>query len=137
MFAQGGPGVSPDPAVLAEQARRFFRDLLPAPLGSPGSPGSLEPRAIAVRPATEEVWTAAERAEERTGAAASGLSRLARRCATVMRVACASEDDRGALLLAAVIASVHLGPILDPARERIFGVRTARATLERSSRKDR
>lgn len=131
MFAQGAPGVTPDPAALAEQARRFFRDLLPAPLGA------LEPRAIAVSPATEEDWAAAERAEERTGAAASGLSRLARRCATVMRVACASEDDRGALLLAAVIASVHLGPILDPARERIFGVRTARATLERSSRTDR
>ena len=118
VFAQES-GAAPDPAVLAAQARRFF------------ATEELAARNVAVRPATEDDWAAAEQAEARTGAAASGLSRLARRCATVMIVACEADDpdDRGALLLAAVLASVHLGPILDPARERIFGVRTARVML--------
>ena len=66
---------------------------------------------------------------------------LARRCKTVWLIARgtsappstrdvnASPDDRVALLIAAVFASVLLGPILDG--DEIFGVRTARLKLER------
>ena len=74
---------------------------------------------------------------------ATGMGLLARRCKTVWLIARGTSappstrnvdaiaEDRVALLLAAVFASVLLGPILDG--EAIFGVRTARLTLERSA----
>jgi hypothetical protein len=48
----------------------------------------------------------------------------------VWLVETASEPDRAALLLAAILASVVLGPILSPDGRDLFGVRTARAKLE-------
>jgi hypothetical protein len=83
-------------------------------------------RAAFARPASEEDWAAAEAAEARAGA--SGLARLARRCATVWIVATEGADDALALRVAAVLASVLLGPILS-ANGEIFGVKTARARL--------
>ena len=61
----------------------------------------------------------------------TGLALLARRCQAVWIVERADgEPDRLALLLSAILASVLLGPILDPARGELFGVKTARAKLE-------
>jgi hypothetical protein len=54
---------------------------------------------------------------------------LAKRCPRVLLIESEGTDDRVALLLAALIASVELGPIVTPKAE-IFGVRTARMKLE-------
>lgn len=40
------------------------------------------------------------------------------------------DDDTLALTLAAILASILLGPILDPRRSELFGVKTARRKLE-------
>jgi hypothetical protein len=58
-----------------------------------------------------------------------GLYDLAeRRCGVVWLVEREGPKDRGALVLAAAIASVCLGPILGDGR--LFGVRSAREALE-------
>lgn len=75
---------------------------------------------------------AAEQAERAQGT--YGMALLARRCETVWLVACESDDDRVALTIAAVIASTLLGPILPPAGDELFGVRTARMKLEGRAR---
>ena len=79
----------------------------------------------------------AEDAERLSGARASGLGLLAKRCATIWLIVPESEDDRTALSIAAVFASSMLGPILTPGSTsdasgsaEIFGVRTARMKLE-------
>ena len=99
------------------------------------------------RPVAPREHDQAEEAERASQATGMGL--LARRCKTVWLIARGTSappstrdvarlvtpgggnavDDRVALLLAAVFASVLLGPILDG--EEIFGVRTARLKLER------
>jgi hypothetical protein len=80
------------------------------------------------RPREADDLEAAERADALAGS--PGLGLLAKRCEHVWLVATESADDRIALLLAAILASVVLGPILAPDGEAIFGVRTARARLE-------
>lgn len=89
------------------------------------------------RPRGADDLVLAEQAEARGGGA--GLALLARRCGTVWLIGLEREDDRAALRLAAVLASVELGPILAPVdpddrRPRdgpaLFGVRTARALLD-------
>jgi len=89
-------------------------------------------RRVVARPREPRDLEDAEAADARAGS--PGLGLLARRCAYVFRVECVNDDDRDALLLAAVLASVMLGPILAPAGDRIFGVKTARALLERPPR---
>jgi hypothetical protein len=96
------------------------------------------------RPALEADYAHAEAAE---GVDGGGLARLARRCGMVWLVErgdqalestseAASQSaleggrDRPALLLAAILASVLLGPILDGRARELFGVKTARAKLE-------
>ena len=66
----------------------------------------------------------------REGQRAGGLSDLARRCPYAWLVLAPSDDDRVALTLAAVLATVLLGPIVTPSGRRIFGVRGARMALE-------
>ena len=73
---------------------------------------------------------AAEVADAHAGS--TGLALLARRCGYVWLVESEGDDDRLALRLAAVIASVVLGPILSRDRQKLFGVRTARALLSSS-----
>ena len=51
-----------------------------------------------------------------------------RRCGSIWIVEREGPEDRTALVLAAVIASVCLGPILGDGA--LFGVRTARVMLE-------
>ena len=63
-------------------------------------------------------------------AADNGLYDLAeRRCESVWLVEREGPSDRAALLLAAIVASVCLGPILGDAPRELFGVRTAREKL--------
>lgn len=60
-----------------------------------------------------------------------GMALLAQRCPTVWLVVPESDDDRAALTIAAILASVFLGPILSSGE--LFGVRTARMKLESRS----
>jgi len=65
-------------------------------------------------------------AEQRAGF--TGMYDLARRCGWVWTIEREGPRDRAALLAAAVMASVLLGPIL--VDDELFGVRTARSKLE-------
>lgn len=85
-------------------------------------------RTLFVRARSPEDLASAEAAERAMGG--GGLSLLAKRCPTVVLVPLESEGDEAALLLAAILASVLLGPIVAPGRPEIFGVRTARLKLE-------
>jgi hypothetical protein len=80
------------------------------------------------RPRTDDDLAAAEEADIRAGS--NGLGLLARRCSTVWLVSAEKEDDQAALQIAAIVASVVLGPILSPGGTELFGVRTARLKLE-------
>jgi hypothetical protein len=79
----------------------------------------------------------AERAEAADPRRSSGLSLLARRCSTVLRVVRIDAGDpasaRAELLLAAILSSVLLGPVVDLGKPAIFGVRGARERLTPSS----
>jgi hypothetical protein len=71
----------------------------------------------------------AERAQGSTG-----MALLAQRCPTVWLIETeGGEEDRVALTLAAIFASVLLGPIVPPKGDRVFGVRTARLELEKKT----
>jgi hypothetical protein len=70
----------------------------------------------------------ADQAEARAGG--GGLALLARRCPTVWRLARDGVQDAAALRIAAILASVLLGPVLDPTVPALFGVKTARERLE-------
>jgi hypothetical protein len=95
-----------------------------APDGAP--PGV---RAVAGRPREADDLAVAAEIEARAGAA--GLALLARRCDTVWLVSRDGNADALALRLAAILASVLLGPILDCSAPELFGVKTARAKLDR------
>jgi hypothetical protein len=93
-----------------------------APLGE--SPGV---RLAFARPRDEEDLALAEAADARAGF--TGLALLARRCPTVWLVARETEGDGLALRLAAILASVLLGPILDTRSGELYGVKTAREKI--------
>jgi hypothetical protein len=84
-------------------------------------------RRLTARARTDEDLILADAAEVRAGG--GGLAGLARRCPTVWRVVRETDPDPLALRLAAILASVLLGPIVDPAGPDIFGVKTARERL--------
>jgi hypothetical protein len=131
-----------DVAALTHQARRFFEATVDvAPGGAVELPYTIATRLSVVadaggrgarrcvaRVADVQDWAAAEQAEARAGY--TGLSLLARRCASVWIVEAEAEEDLVALRIAAVLASLLLGPILAPRGASLFGVRTARAKLE-------
>ncbi len=85
-------------------------------------------RAVITRPSTPDDHALAEALEHQQGT--YGLALLARRCPRVWLVESEGPWDPVSLLVAAVIASVELGPIVDPGREALFGVKTARAKLD-------
>jgi hypothetical protein len=85
-------------------------------------------RSAAARPCTSEDLADADAAEARAGG--GGLALLAHRCRVVWVVEREAPSDALALRLAAVLASVMLGPIFDPSSGELFGVKTARAKLE-------
>jgi hypothetical protein len=126
-----------DVAAWDAQAQRFFSTRL-ALLGQAGDgeariqvtppAGPAGERALSLRPRTEEDMALAEAAEVR--AHGGGMVLVARRCHSVWLIAREGEDDRLALRVAMVIASVALGPILDARGPDLFGVKTARARLE-------
>jgi hypothetical protein len=132
VFAQ--PAVAPvDIDAWSAHASRFFAtriglagekdSFVVAPDGHP--PGV---RSAAPRPCTDEDLAAADAAEARSGG--GGLALLARRCQSVWIVQRETPADPLALRLAAILASLLLGPILDPESGELFGVKTARAKLE-------
>jgi hypothetical protein len=119
-------------------AQRFFATRLalagdadaaePCILVTPPAPARAGERRIAWRARRAEDLALAEVAEERAGG--GGLLLLARRCPAVWLVERQVEDDRLALRLAMILASVHLGPVLDERGPDLFGVKTARGKLD-------
>jgi hypothetical protein len=99
------------------------------------APAGEEPgvRSAFARPREARDLALAEAADARAGAA--GLALVARRCDTVWLVARDADEDRLALRLAALLASVLLGPILDCKAGELFGVKTARAKIEAMGRR--
>jgi hypothetical protein len=93
-----------------------------APEGEP--PGI---RHVFARPGQADDFALAEAADT----AGTGLALLARRCGMVWLVLREMRRDPLALRLAAILASVLLGPILDYSANELFGVKTARAKLDR------
>jgi hypothetical protein len=84
------------------------------------------------RPADIGDVAIAEEAERAQGS--SGMALLAQRCPTIWLIETeGGEEDRVALTLAAIFASVLLGPIVPPKGDRLFGVRTARLELEKKA----
>jgi hypothetical protein len=94
-----------------------------APEGEP--PGV---RSTLARPSEADDRALAETIDARAGI--TGLALLARRCGMIWMVAREGERDRLALRLAAILASILLGPVLDAAAGELFGVKTARAKLD-------
>lgn len=81
------------------------------------------------RPADTTDGALVEDAERHQGS--TGMALLAQRCPTVWLIETeGGDDDRVALVLAAIFASVMLGPIVPPRGDDVFGVRTARLKLE-------
>ena len=89
--------------------------------------GAAGVRSAWTRSRTADDLALADAAEARAGG--GGLALLARRCPWVWLVERDTIDDRLALCLAAILASVLLGPVLDARAGKIFGVRTAREKL--------
>jgi hypothetical protein len=143
VFAQQ-PAPALEVEALVRQAARFFSTTLAVRAVADGAltEGALtdgifaaqvtvngETRACFGRARTDEDLAAAQDAETRAGY--TGMSLLAARCATVWLVEVTGARDDGALLVAAVLASVVLGPILSPDGTELFGVKTARGKLGR------
>ena len=108
-------------ALLGQAANGEARILVTPPEDPTGE------RVLSVRPREAADLALAEEAEVRANG--GGMVLLARRCRSVWRVAREGGDDRLALRLAMVLASVVLGPILDARGPELFGVKTARAKL--------
>jgi hypothetical protein len=121
-------------------AARFFRTRLSladatGPAGCAvrvapeGTPAGV--RRIRARPRDEDDLAAAVAADVQN----TGLATLARRCGTVWLVEREAEDaplaGSTALRLAAIVASVVLGPILDARVPELLGVKSARNRFER------
>jgi hypothetical protein len=126
-------------AELVQRAARFFattleltgedRTGLPDEVVTARVTANGEARTCFGRPRVPDDLAAAEEAETRAGY--TGMSLLAARCRTVWLVEVTATPDDTALLVAAVLASVLLGPILSPDGTELFGVKTARGKLGR------
>jgi hypothetical protein len=133
----------PDGATWDAQARRFFGASLTVRLGESealsdgGARIAVTPegapqaeRNVRARRATDADYALARDAEVRMSG--GGLGSLARRCPVVWEVEREADSDPDALRVAAVLASVLLGPIVDARGPDIFGVKTAREKLSRA-----
>ncbi|MFO0678801.1 MAG: hypothetical protein U0169_19880 [Polyangiaceae bacterium] len=124
-------------AEVARNAARFFGTRVDVdPTAADGdvdvtvAPEDLPPRSLVLRgrEATGDDRFDAERAEaEGDPRTSAGMAALAARCPSVWEFE-ADTDDVHALALAAVLATVFLGPVLAPDGT-VFGVRTARERL--------
>ncbi len=135
-----------DVSAISGQARRFFAtelglmaeknygDVPPvsddADVVVSGPDANAGVRRCSARPVTAEDLEKAASAEMRV--TYTGLSGLAKRCGYVWLVSAEGPTDVTALLIAAIFASVFLGPILAPDESELFGVKTARLKLERA-----
>jgi hypothetical protein len=146
VFAQS-PDARIDIGAWTSHAERFFGTRLGLTADKRYAPGQV-PRAddarfvvapdgetpgireASARPCEAGDVALATRADERAGPGGTGLALLARRCQTVWLVSRVVDPDPLALRLAAILASVMLGPILDPMTPELFGVKTARAKLQ-------
>ncbi|HEY4016074.1 MAG TPA: hypothetical protein VGM06_22215 [Polyangiaceae bacterium] len=132
VFSQSGGAVDID--AWNQHASRFFAARLgfasaaPEDLSFVVAPDGATPgvRAAHARNTVPEDHALAEAAE---GGRGGGLALLAKRCGTVWLVERQDPADILALRLAAILASVLLGPIVDPAIPEIFGVKTAREKI--------
>jgi hypothetical protein len=118
------------------QARRFFGATLTAGAHDDRlavTPDGQAPagRVVRARSATPEDHALASEAEARMSG--GGLGLLAQRCPVLWEVEREADRDPDALRVAAVLASVLLGPIVDPRGPEIFGVKTAREKLARAA----
>lgn len=144
VFAQRADA-SLDVPALKRQAERFFGTRLGLTVDKAYGPGAVREDAARVvvhgddpsasgtrlcfgRGAQPDDVGAAEEAERRKGT--FGLAALAQRCGALWLVVPETDEDRVALTIAAIFASVMLGPILTPFGAELFGVRTARLKLE-------
>jgi hypothetical protein len=112
-----------EPALCTDEA-----EFVVAPEGEP--PGV---RSTFARPCEPHDRSLAEAVDGRAGN--TGLALLARRCGMIWMVAREEEPDPLALRLAAILAGVLLGPVLDAAAGELFGVKTARSKLESIARR--
>jgi hypothetical protein len=148
VFAQRA-GADVDAAGWDAHAQRFFATGLGLVDSGPQDPGQAAAgvtfrfviipraapqgiRAVTVRGAAEEDFFQAEQADVRAGG--GGLALVARRCRAVWLVEREALVDSLSLRLAAILASVLLGPILDTVSEELFAVKTARAKIEAAGR---
>ncbi len=113
-------GLTADKRYDGDEPRTDKATFVVAPDGEP--PGL---RHVFARPSQADDYALAEAAD----IAGSGLALLARRCGTVWLVVRETRSDPLALRLAAILASVLLGPILDYSTNELFGVKTARSKL--------
>ena len=123
---------APDLAAWSAQAQRFFGARLENGRDDEHivlrhGEHAAERRLVARARTTVDLQLADE-AEARAGG--GGLALLARRCPTVWCLARDGAQDAAALRIAAILASVLLGPVLDPSVPELFGVKTARVRLE-------
>jgi hypothetical protein len=131
VFSSSPAGLT-DAGAWDAHAQRFFRTRLRAAGGGrvvvapEGEPEG--ERHVAWRERSAEDLALAEEGERRAGG--GGLIHVARRCGAVWLVARETDDDRVALRLAMILASVHLGPVVDPRGPDLFGVKTARVKLD-------
>lgn len=125
-------GRTPDAAAWSAQGRRFFGARLDSGRDDEHvvieGPDGIAERHLVARERTAANLQLADEAEARAGG--GGLAGLARRCPTVWCLARDGAEDPAALRIAAILASVLLGPVLDPAVPELFGVKTARERLE-------
>ena len=143
VFSQAN-GVTLDMLAWQRQATRFFQSrvglALPKKSGrsvadsdayllmveAPNTP--VARRLLWLRPRTSDDLDLAQRIESAKGS--RGMSDLATRCSGVCLIESEGPDDRAALVLAGLAASILLGPIVPPTHDEIYGVRTAREKLE-------
>jgi hypothetical protein len=138
VFSQSGGRADID--AWNQHATRFFATRLGFASASPDdlsfvvAPDGMVPgvRAAHARPTEPEDLALAEAAEVKAaaeGGRGGGLALLARRCGSVWLVERQDSADVLALRLAAILASVLLGPILDAGVPEVFGVKTAREKI--------
>jgi hypothetical protein len=148
VFAQR-PDAALDVSALKAQASRFFATRIGLTVDKdygPYTPDTDAARIVVAsddgtasgtrlvfgRPVQPSDLVAAEEAERVQNT--SGMALLAQRCPTAWLVLREADDDRVSLTIAAIFASLFLGPILSPNGDELFGVRTARMKLEGRAR---
>jgi hypothetical protein len=135
VFCQAGRGVT-DTAALVSRARSeastelVIEEIIAAPFGNAlrlyASRGESDVRVTVVpRAATATDLNAVRDVEQRTRS--EGLGDLAARCPLVIELSAEPGTQRSLVLeIAALVASMTLGPVLPLERDAIFGVRGAR-----------